>query len=210
MTRKYNRWQLIGGYIVVIGLVGLAALIIVKTWLLFWDFISRANPTVGAAIIAASGTILISVFTLVWNRRSERQKEIEERRHEIELEIREKKLPIYGELVAFFFKVFNASKTGTQITEAEMNDFFVKFTEKTVIWGSDRFIQAFSNFRDGAITQAQSGNNQQPDPTAMMVNFENLLYAIRADYGHENTGLGSGDLLALFINDIRDYIKKQQ
>jgi hypothetical protein len=114
----------------------------------------------------------------------------------------------YG--IEFFFKIFNASRTGTQITEAEMTEFFVKFTEKTVIWGSDRFISAFSNFRDSAISQARAGNNQKPDAVAMMVKFEDLLYAIRADYGHENKGLGQGDLLALFVNDIRDYIKKQQ
>ncbi len=177
---------------------------------LFGDFISRANPTVGAAIIAATGTVLISVFTLVWNRRSERLKEIEQRRYEIELQIREKKLPIYGELVAFFFKIINASKTGNTITEKEMNDFFVQFTEKTVVWGSDSFLQAFSTFRDGAILQAQATTNQQSNPLTLMVNFENLLYAVRIDYGHTNKGLGPGDLLALFINDIRNYIPKQQ
>jgi len=237
MMKKYGRWLLIARYVALIGLAALGLWIVVKALLLFPDYIARSNPTVGAAIIATSGTILISVFTLVWNRRSERQKEIEQRRHEIELELRErqhekelelqerqkeieqrrheielelreKKLPIYGELVAFFFKLFKVSKAQTPLTPEEVQEFFVSLTEKTVIWGSDEFIAAFSKFRDDAV--AQAGNNQQSNTIEMMKNFENLLYVIRRDYGHENKGLGPGDLLALFITDIRKYIEKQK
>ena len=210
MKLKSKRWQMIVGYGVLILLAGLVAWLLIKIWLLFWDFISRANPTVGAAIIAATGTVLISVFTLVWNRRSERQKEIAQRRWEIEQEIRKQKLPIYEELVAFLFEVINTAKSSKPLTVDEMSKRLVYFTQKTVVWGGDSFLQAFSTFRDGAIMQAQATGSQQANPLAMMVNFENLLYAIRADYGHINKGLRQGDLLALFINDIRDYIPKQK
>jgi hypothetical protein len=43
------------------------------------------------------------------------------------------------------------------------------------------------------------------DPTVLFA-FEQMLFEIRRDLGHENNGLGAGDLLRLFINDVDDYL----
>ena len=44
------------------------------------------------------------------------------------------------------------------------------------------------------------------DSTQMMFAFEDLLFAIRKDLGHSNAGLGRGDLLRGFVNDIDKYL----
>ena len=89
----------------------------------------------------------------------------------------------------------------------EMSQFFSGFTQKTLVWGSDRFLKDFSIFRDNAVAQAKKGSATPADTTKTAIALENLLYSIRSDCGHENKGLGQGDLLTLFINDIRAYIK---
>lgn len=194
--------------------LGVVIFILVKIGPLFLDFISRSNPTVGAAVIAASVTVLVSVFSLVWTRRQDRLKEIEQRRWEIEQEIRKEKLNNYSELMEFLFKVFSASRKGDQLPVDEINAFFDSFTQKTLIWGSDRYIKDYGNFRSGTVSQTPAVVNQtgQPDEHTIttMKRLEKLLYTIRADYGHDNKGLKDGDLLKLFINDIRDYIDRLQ
>jgi hypothetical protein len=207
-VKKNNPVQVIAGLILLLGASGLSLWILLKIWLIFWDFISRSKPEVGAAIIAASGTILISVFTLVWTRIWERRKELEQRKWELEQEIRKQKLPIYEELVGFLFDIVDNSRTGKSMTPDEMNKRLIYFTQKTVVWGSDQFLKDFGKFRGVPTNQAQPGSTSLPDPKTIMLNFEKLLYSIRTDFGHENKGLGETDLLILFINDIRDYVKK--
>ncbi len=195
--------------LVVAGFLGWG---IVRLWLLFWDYISHAQPTVGAAIIAGSFTFIVSVLSVVLAKAFERNKELAQRRWEREQELRQQYIPIYQDLVEFLFRIFTGSKIGKPASPEDMNQFFVSFTQKTLVWGSDKFIKNFSEFREGSVIyaeQAEGGNVTNDDLILTMVKLENLLYSIRADCGHENKGLGKGDLLTLFINDIRNYIPKQ-
>lgn len=201
MAKKISVWQTIFGSIVLAGGAILMVWGLVSIWRLFWDYISHSKPEIGAAIIAASGTIIVSVLSFVVGRFLERNKEIEQRKREIEQEIRKAYLPIYQELIDFLFKVIQAQKTSMPITLDEMNTFFTDFTPKILVWGSDRFIRDFSAFRESGIISVS-------DPTKFMLILEKLLYSIRYDCGHENKGLEGGDLLALFITDVRQYINK--
>lgn len=206
------RWQTAIGIIVVLGLAGFLIWGLVKVWLLFLEYISHAKPTVGAAIIAAAGTVMVSVLSAVFARLFEKNKELTIKHQEIEHEIREKHIPTYQELVQFLFKIFQSSKTGTKLSEEEITAFFTDFTQKILVWGSDRFTRDFSAFREAIVLytqQQQSGKATNADLAKAMLALEVLLYSIRADCGHANKGLGKGDLLTFFINDIRDYIPKE-
>lgn len=209
MTKTSNRWYTVFTGMLLLALTGFLAWGAVKIWLLFWDYISHSKPEIGAAIIAGSFTLLISVVSFPVTRMIERNKELAQRRWEQEQELRKQYIPIYQELVEFLFKLFTGSKTGKPMSPEETNEFFVSFTQKTLVWGSDRFLKDFSAFKDGSALYAQlanSGNTTTADLINTMVVLENLLYSIRTDCGHENKGLGKGDLLTLFINDARDYI----
>lgn len=39
-----------------------------------------------------------------------------------------------------------------------------------------------------------------------MFYFEDLMLEIRKDLGHKNKGFEKGDVLSLFINDIKNYV----
>ncbi len=43
----------------------------------------------------------------------------------------------------------------------------------------------------------------------MLLSLERLLYSIRYDCGRDNKGLGNGDLLTIFITDVRNYVKRE-
>lgn len=40
----------------------------------------------------------------------------------------------------------------------------------------------------------------------LLLVFEQLIYAMRADLGHNDKELSTGDLLRVFINDIDEYL----
>jgi hypothetical protein len=211
MVSKSNTFLGVVALIVLTVMLGFIGWGIFHMWQAFWEYISHADSTIGAGIIAAAATIIVSVLSIVLGRIFERSKELELGRWQIEQEIRKENLPRYQKLVDFLFKVLDASRTGTQIPQDEMNKFFISFTQEILVWGSDRFIKDFSAFRESGVSQpdpAQGGTAPTNDPTKVTLALEKLLYSIRSDCGHKNKGLGVGDLLTLFIIDIRNYIKK--
>lgn len=86
--------------------------------------------------------------------------------------------------------------------EKEMQEFFIEFTQKLMIWGSDEVVAQWSKYRRVLIKHSEDGQSDSND----MFELENLLLAIRKDTGHKNKNLKKGDLLGLFVNDIENYI----
>ena len=84
--------------------------------------------------------------------------------------------------------------------EQEIIKFLQDFTQKLIVWGSDSVLKSFTTFRESLI----SYSGKEP-PVESLVLFENYMLEIRRDLGHKNKNLESGDILALFINDIRKY-----
>jgi len=160
-----------------------------------WLGFSLLQKDVAAAIVAASGTVLISVLSLIISKRWERMKEIQQ-------EHRRKKIPIYEEFIQFWFKVLFSQQAGSQqVSEKEITKFLSDFTQKLILWGSDEVLRDFSNFR----VRFANINPDKP-PIDIMFEFEKLLYDIREDTGHKNRNLKRGDILALFINDIHRFV----
>ena len=78
--------------------------------------------------------------------------------------------------------------------------FLQDFTQELIVWGSDPVLKAFGTFREALI----SYKGGEP-PIEGLFLFEQYMLEIRRDLGHKNKNLSSGDILALFINDIRKY-----
>lgn len=179
-----------------LGLVAIFALLAGAGFVLFQavDAFSDLEPEVATPVVAAVVTVTVSVFSIVWQRRVERLQRLEE-------EHREQKVPIYEEFMGLWFRVLFSDKMGEpKPTEHELLKFFKEFTEKLMTWGSDAVIREYSTFRQMAVDpDAEPGIGQ-------MLQFEKVLFAIRRDLGHKNRELAEGDLLALFVNDIRDQL----
>lgn len=161
---------------------------------LLWQAFSQVNPTLGAGIIAASATIIVSVISVLASKHLEYKAAVSK-------EHRERKIPFYEEMVRFIFQITFAEKLGSPpVSEKEMVKQMASFTENLVIWGADEVIDAWFKFRNKSVNSDGSG-------ISIMFEVENLLLAIRKDLGHPNKGLTKGKVLGLFINDIHEYVK---
>lgn len=55
------------------------------------------------------------------------------------------------------------------------------------------------------MSQAENKN-----PTDNLFILEDIIFEIRKDMGQKKSGLKQGDILAFFVNDIREYIPKNK
>ena len=154
-----------------------------------WSTLSAANPSLAVGSIAAGATVFVSLASVLISKRLE-QNALIKNQH------REKKIPIYEELLGFLFRVARAAKDGKNMpTEDEIADFMFPFLQKLIIWGSDDVVLAFVKFRDPA-----------RQPSNILFAVEDIWSAIRKDLGHSNKGISKGMLLRLIINDIDKYL----
>ena len=80
------------------------------------------------------------------------------------------------------------------------------FNQSAMVWGSDEVLAAWIKFRRFSTNEAAVKAN----PFQLMFLYEELVYTMRRELGHKNKGLGKGDILALFINDIDKYLSPKQ
>ena len=184
---------------VIISLVVLAGLV----WGLYtvganlFVYPMMLNPNVAASIIAASATVLMATLSVLLSKYLEI-------RALVFKEHRDKKIPIYEDLIRFFFRVMFQSKKGKPLSESDMLNFFEGFVAKVTVWGSDDVVKAFGDFKRRA-PEIQAGD----DPKEIIFLSEKLLFAIRRDLGHKNKNLKQGDLLSLFITDIDKHLHQK-
>ncbi|WP_431087674.1 hypothetical protein [Paenibacillus sp. 8b26] len=185
-----NKKQMIPALIILLILVCLAWLVI--KW--FISIFSAVPKEVAAPLIAASATIIVSVLSIVIAKYYEKKRTIE-------LEHRNKKIPMYEEFVEFLFKLLmNEKIEGHPMTEQETIKFMSGFTQKLLVWGSDDVIDQWSKYRSMFIKE------ENVDTAKTMFQMEELLIAIRKDTGHKIKKYNKGDILKLFINDIDKYL----
>ena len=157
------------------------------------------NPTVGGAVIAATGTVFVSVLSIVLGK-------VYESRSLIKKEHREKKIPVYEDLIKLMFRIMVGEKTGNPISEKETIELLSGFTERVMVWGSDEVLAAWVKWRRLLINEAAVKAN----PIQAMFLYEEVLFAIRRDLGHKNKDLKTGDILALFVNDVDQHLPKKR
>jgi hypothetical protein len=175
----------------VVSLVVLVAVIVGLIYAVrgMMAYIRGLNSDVAKTVVPAAIAAVVSVVAVVFGKAYEM-------RAGIRKELRDRKAPVYEELVKKLFSIFFAEKRGeTKPTEQEFLLFFTWATEKMTIWGADDVLVKFARFRTAG-----------EDATNIMFLFEDLLMAIRKDLGHKNSGFKRGAILRLFINDIDDFL----
>jgi hypothetical protein len=180
--------------LVVLGLLGWGGY---ELFVVIASVFKSVDPKLGAGMIAASATVLVSVVSVLFSKKQEHKVDIEN-------QLREKKIPIYENIIEFIFLITFAEKLGkAQPTEQEMIAFFADTTRDLVIWGSKDIVQAFGNFKDKLGSTAANG-----DTAGMLATVEDFLFAIRKDLGHKHAKITRGEILRLYINDVDTYFPK--
>ena len=162
------------------------------------ELLKNANSEVSVAVITGAITLIITVLSVILGKAYEV-------RTLIIKENRNKKIPIYEDLIKFLFnKVLMGAKTGNEVTEKEMITFMSDFTQRIMIWGSDDVLNSFVKIRQIAGDEEGLKKN----PLSIMLGYEELIKEIRKDLGYKNQGFKKGDLLSLFINDLKKYLPR--
>jgi hypothetical protein len=166
-----------------IGVIGLVARMILKD----------LQPQVGAAFVVAASTVMVSVASVLIAKHYERQAEIQ-REH------MKRKAEIYERQIQFWFSILFAPKLNKPVpNDQELMAFFNDTMKDLITWGGDGVLHAYRRFRASAAPASQFELAKN-----MIFVFEELLFEMRKDLGHANSGLGRGDLLRMFITDFDD------
>ncbi|MFH0883691.1 MAG: hypothetical protein V2A56_11950 [bacterium] len=160
----------------------------------FIKLLRSLDPTLSGVLITVFGTILASTLTIVLTR-------YYEYKNNVKNAIREKKIPVYEELIDFLFDILFHEKThGTKIDEKDMITKMSAITQKLIIWSSDDVLSSYVSWRKILLKLNEAGENMHLE---VIANYGILLKNIRKDLGHKNKNIKPGDILSTFINDIK-------
>lgn len=109
----------------------------------------------------------------------------------------EKKEEPYSEFIEMVYKIQENAKETKEYTEKEMIDDILSFSKKLTLWGSNKVIRKWLAFR-------KKSQDEDINPTDNLFILEDIIFEIRKDMGQKKRGLKRGDILAFFVNDIKE------
>lgn len=202
MDKKTNSFfSIVKGFLVLgilIGIIVAAIQYIVNIISNAIVHITQVTSNVDAVIIVALITGPVSILGVLL---SSIVAKILEYRQNTKRYLYEKREMPYSEFIEMVYKLQQRVKNKNGYSNEEMMEDIVKFSQKLTLWGSSRVIRKWLKFRE--ISQAPNNN-----PTDNLFILEDIIFEIRRDMGQKKGGLKKGDLLAFFVNDIRDYLPK--
>ncbi|EHM7983049.1 hypothetical protein [Elizabethkingia anophelis] len=153
------------------------------------DNLSKININVLTAIIG--GTITISGFFIT--------RYIEKKKN-IELQIINKKIPIYEEFMEFYFNVVFSN-----LPQEEIRNFFRDFNQKAIIWFPDEILKSYIQWKENLIkfSEKEKGDNTIK-LSDIILQQENFMKQIRKDIGHNNQDINQWEISSLYINDLKN------
>ena len=191
-SQPQNKLQLAMGF-VLLGVIILGAYWAIAT---IWHALS-ATPTVGAGIAAAALTGALAILSTFLTKHLDRKATVL-------AHLREKKIPVYEEIIRLVFGIALAGKGGrAPLKESDIVRQMAGITERLTIWGSDELVEEYYNFRMASVRQAAGGSQ---DPREALLALTDLMLAVRRDLGHKNKNISRRKILGLFVNDVPDDI----
>jgi hypothetical protein len=134
------------------------------------------DPAVVAAIVTAGGAVAGVAVQRRW-----------EKRRELERLHRDEMAPLYEQLV----------ENPKEAPEHEAGvAFYKRFSTKIIVHGPTPVVETWLHWTRSFV---------EDDPLNL-IRWEQVLRAIRADLGHDDSKLQPGDLLTLYITDVDDLI----
>lgn len=150
------------------------------------------DSEIAKVVAAGSLTVLVSVGTLVLGK-------ILEARAAVRQDLRDKKTGVYEKTIHEVYSILFSEMLGKEkLTEDQAKAVVAELAEILTIWGSDRVLKSFGDFKVKTM--------ESPEAINSLFYIEDLWYAIRKDLGHKNKGLGRGDILRVFVNDIKAHV----
>jgi hypothetical protein len=178
-------WVLLVLVVLALGLIGYGL------YLLF----ATAPVEISAAVIAVTGTILVSVLGYFLSR----QLETRSARQQKELEQR---ATSYQDFMRFCLLVLTEDNENEALRQSERTQKFHDCSQDLIVWGSDVFLERYLDFKthiDIERYKAFDHEKTEREFAAALVKFEKLLHTMRTDLNSDSKQLPQGTLLRMFL-----------
>ncbi len=184
-AQKHPKWNTFFGFMLLIALMTGGYFLLRFLGRKLIDFInllitasSKLDAVIIVALITAAVTIISGVVSKIIDFKQKRREYLSQKKEEP-----------YAEFINVYFKMQEkVSKNEIYLPDEMFND-IQKFQKKLMLWGSNRVVKAWIEYRANAGTDGMNA----------LFYMEKILYAIRKDMGYKN--LGKGKLLSMSIND---------
>ncbi len=184
-SQRHPKWNVFFGLIILI-ILGIGAYFLIKfvgAGILKFlekliDVSSKLDAVIIVALITAIVTIVSGVVSKIVDYKQKRREYLSQKCEEP-----------YAEFINVYYKMQEKVSRHEEYQPEEMFEDIQKFQKKLMLWGSNRVVKAWIDFR----------TNTSSDGSNVLFYMENILYAIRKDIGYRN--LGKGKLLSMSIND---------
>ena len=159
------------------------------------DHFSQINSTIDAVVIVALISGAISILGIVISSIVAKSLEYKRARREYLTQKREQP---YGEYIDMIYRLQQSSKPGKEYPKEEIVEDVLRFSKQITLWGSPRVVSNWVKFRE----MTMNGNHGIDN----LLLSEQLMNDMRKDLGLPR--VKKGNLLAFYINDIKEAMKK--
>lgn len=147
-----------------------------------------ASESISVAIISAAAMVAVPLATLIYVRRWDRKAQIAEQQ-------RATKIELYEQVLSFYFDALFAEKRSMKHEEKRTLNSMHKWTQKLLLWSSDRVLVRYSEFRQALISEEVDED--------LIFKFETMIRVMRADLGHRNEDVTSETVLGTFATSLK-------
>lgn len=182
--------------IIILGVIGIMNLI--------WTGLSKIGSglfnlintisTLDTVLVIALISGAITILGLVVNSIISIALKASEHRNKAKTELRVKMEKPYSQFIGFIFDTMKSTKANKPINDEEMLNRMMEFSKEVTLFGSNKVVKRWAKYRTSAATLSSIENLSQ---------LESILFAIREDLGMKKRGMKKGDILSMFINDIK-------
>ena len=195
---KSNVFNTIMGLLLVIGAVAVGIYLIKFIFEQLWKILSAAanwleafdttsDKIVVVALITGIASFISLIVTKIIDQHQKRREYLDQKREKP-----------YREFIDMIYKIQQNSKNGNKYTNEEMIKDLMVFSKEITLWGSSSVIKKWVKFRENGMKENCGYEN--------LLLTEDIMNAMRKDLGLRK--VKKGNLLAFFINDIKDAMKK--
>jgi len=154
-------------------LIGLLGYGIYQIVFFAWSQFISLDKQLAVGLLTAFTTVIVATITVMLGRYLERKKEIESH-------FRARKIEIYDEFLAEFFKLFNSEENN----DMDLVPFLREWQRKMIIWGGSPVLSAYIKWN-------QHLKKGTPDAQTIFL-MDDFFRAMRKDVGLSNSGLEKG------------------
>ncbi len=189
-------------FLLILGVIGLAFVFTVLKWIgsgiaTGVDWAKNVASKLDVVIIVALITGVVSLVGVIFS--SVISKIIDYRKSRQEYLAQKREGP-YAEFVDMIYKIQQNVKNEGYYTEEQMLSDLSKFSKQITLWGSSNVVNLWVKFRE---------NGAKPDSgTENLLLMEKIMNEMRKDLGLKK--VKKGNLLAFFVNDIKQALKKKK